>query len=440
MKPSSLPLTALVVLLAGAAPAKSDAVLDWNAIAAQTIFAGGRPGPSAVLDLAVVQATVHDAVQAYDRRFEPYATDIEDASGSPAAAVARATRDVLVNRFPAQAGSVEAAYVAYLAAQGLDATDPGVMVGQEVAAGMIALRTGDGSFPQPPPPDFVGANLPGVWRPTPSFLPGPPPSLAPMAAPWLAEVTCFALHDPAQFQPSPPPALNSGRYRRDYNEVKSLGRDVGSTRTPEQTQLAYFWAENFFAQWNRALRAIAETYLDNMGDRARLFALAWLAAADGVIVTWDAKIRYVYWRPVTAIQEGNNDGNPGTLGDPDWRPFINTPNYPEYSSGANALTGGITRILALFFGTDQVTFTVTSNNPLANPNARTYQRFSDAAADVVEARIYQGIHFRTADVVARRLGRQIARWVFEHSLRPLHPECHADDDRDDHEDEGAGND
>src|SRR6185436_19457951 len=139
----------LAVLLAGAISARADAVLDWNAIAAQTIFAAGRPGPSVVLDLAVVQATVHDAVQAYDKKFEPYATEISGATGSPAAAVAKATRDILVNRFPAQAGSVNTAYTNYLAANGLAADDPGVSVGAAAAAGMIALRTGDGAFPNP---------------------------------------------------------------------------------------------------------------------------------------------------------------------------------------------------------------------------------------------------------------------------------------------------
>src|SRR5437899_1177787 len=178
---------ALAMMLAGATTARADAVLDWNAIAAQTIFAAGRPGPSAVLDLAVVQAAVHDAVQAYDKEFEPYAIEISGASGSPDAAVAKATRDILVNRFPAQAGSVNTAYTNYLAANGLATDDPGVSVGAAAAAGMIALRTGDGAFPNPAPV-FNGTNLVGMWRPTPSFLPGAPLSGASMAVPWLADV------------------------------------------------------------------------------------------------------------------------------------------------------------------------------------------------------------------------------------------------------------
>jgi hypothetical protein len=421
----------LATTIAGAARAQvSDPVLDWNAISTQAILNGGHPGATTILDMAVVQAAVHDAVQAYDKRFEPYAVEISNAAGSVAAAVAKATHDVLVNRFPAQAATLGTTYADYLAAHGLAANDPGVLVGQQVAAAILVLRANDGSFPATPPPPFVGANLPGVWRPTPSLLPGPPPSFAPMAFTWVAEVTPFVVLSPTQFAAPPPPRLNSGRYARDYAEVKALGSLNSTARTPEQTQLAYFYADNFIAQINRAVRGIAETYLDNSGDTARLFALAWMVAADGFITTWDCKIHYALWRPISAIREGDNDGNRRTVGDPAWQPFLNTPNYPDYSSGANALVGGITRLLRLYFGTDEVTFTVTSNNPLANPNLRTYERFSDAAQDVVDVRIYQGIHFRFADDAARKLGGQVAKWTFENALRPLDGDC------EDHEDEG----
>ena len=408
----------LAALLAGAISARADAVLDWNAIAAQTIFAGGRPGPSVVIDLAVVQATVHDAMQAYDKAFEPYATDIGGASGSPAAAVAKAARDILVNRFPAQAGSVNTAYTNYLAANGLSADDPGISVGAAAAAGMIALRTGDGAFPNPAPV-YNGANVVGHWRPTPSYLPGPPPSGASMAIPWLADVTPFVVRTGDQFAAPPPPPLGSGLYRAEYNEVKALGALIGSSRTPEQTQVAYFWAENFFAQLNRAVRGLSEAHLDSSGDRARLFALVWIGAADSLITTWTGKLQYPTWRPITAINEGDFDGDPKTIGDANWQPLINTPNYPDHSSGANALVSGVMKMLALYFGTDAVTFTVTSTNPNANPNSRTYASFTDAALDVVEARILQGIHTRSADLNGRQLGMTVARWVFKHALRPL---------------------
>jgi hypothetical protein len=423
----------LAALLAGAISARADSVLDWNTIAATTIFAGGRPGPTAVLDLAVVQATVHDAVQAYDKRFEPYATGISGASGSPDAAVAKATRDILVNRFPAQAASVNTAYTNYLATNGLATDDPGVSVGAAAAAGMIALRTGDGAFPNPAPV-FNGTNLPGLWRPTPSFLPGPPSSFSSMAVPWLANVTPFVVLSGDQFAAPPPPPLGSGLYRKEYDEVKALGALDSSTRTPEQTQIAYFWADNFPAQMNRIVRNVAQTHVESSADRARLFALVWLGVADALINTWTGKLEYPTWRPITAIREGDFDGDPKTIGDANWQPLINTPNYPDHSSGANALVSGAMQMFALYFGTDQMTFTVTSANTNANPNLRTYASFTDAALDVVEARILQGIHTRTADLNGRHLGLTVARWVFKQALRPLKDHDsngYVDDDHDD---------
>ena len=424
-------ITALALTIAGATQARADAVLDWNTISSQIIFAGGRPGPSLVIDFAVVQATVHDAVQAYDKTFEPYATEISDASGSPAAAVAKASRDILANRFPAQIGTIDTAYANYLTANGLAADDPGVSVGAAAAAGMIALRTGDGAFPNPSPV-YNGADVIGVWRPTPSHLPGNPPSFASFAAPWLADVTPFVVHSGDQFVAPPPPRLGSGLYLKDYNEVKALGALVGSSRTPEQTQIAYIWAGNFFAQVNEVLHGLSQAHLDSSADRARLFALVWLGAADGLIKTWTGKLEYPTWRPITAINQGDFDGDPKTIGDVNWQPLINTPNYSDHSSGANMLISGVMKMLTLFFGTDNLTFTVTSNNPNANPKSRTYSSFNDAALEVVEARILQGIHTRSADLNGRHLGMSVNRWVFKHALKPLsgHSNGHGDDDQD----------
>jgi hypothetical protein len=194
-----------------------------------------------------------------------------------------------------------------------------------------------------------------------------------MANVYLGETRPFTLQRPTQFRPEPPPALTSAEYLRDYNEVKELGGRVSTARTPAQTDLAHFWSENFVAQWNRALRAIVDAKdakpMD-VGDSARLFALANLAAADAVIACWDAKRYFSFWRPVTAIQEGERDGNPGTPGAADWEPLVNTPNYPDYTSGANSVTAAMTTILARFFGTDAFTFSVTTNAPLATQKTR----------------------------------------------------------------------
>jgi hypothetical protein len=155
-----------------------------------------------------------------------------------------------------------------------------------------------------------------------------------------------------------------------------------------------------------------------MGDNARLLALNSLAMADAVIACWESKRHYVFWRPITAIREGDKDDNAQTTADPTWEPFLNTPPYPDYTSGANAVVGALTRMLELFFGTDHLPFTVVSEHPLADPKTRTYQRFSELASDTVEVRIYHGVHFRFADEEGRSQGRAVAQWVFDHVLRP----------------------
>jgi hypothetical protein len=397
----------------------TDAATDWNAIAVQALVSSPRPGQVAFLDMAIVQAAVHDAVQAIDRRFEPYHMEIPGASGSPEAAAAKAAHDVLVNILPSQAASLDTTYHNYLATHYLAEDDPGVHVGELAAAGILALRANDGRLPNPPPPPFVGGTDPGVWRPTPSFLPGPPPSFAPMAVSWLGAVPPFTLKSGDQFRAEAPPPLSSQRYAENYNEVKALGARFNSTRTPEQTQLASFYTVNFFIVYTQTLRDAAAANTDNIGDNARLLALGTLAMADSLITAWDSKSEYVFWRPITAIREGENDRNVHTVGDPTWEPLINTPNYPEYTSGANDAAGALTRMLELYFGADDITFMVISSNPLANPPTRTYHRFSDLSWDIVDVRIYQGIHFRFGDEAGRVQGRHVAEWVFRRFLKPI---------------------
>jgi hypothetical protein len=408
----------------------ADAVVDWNAIAVQAITTAVPPRAAPFLDIAVVQAAVYDAVEAIDKRFRPYHASIPGAVGSTAAAAAKAAHDVLVNRFPGQSAALDTTYNDYLSSHGLATTDPGAMVGQQAAADIIALRADDGSYPDPPPPPFIGGTAPGEWRPTTSYLAGPPPSLAPFLAEWMARVTPFTLTSPAQFRALPPPALTNCTYTRAYNEVKALGSLSNSARTPGQTELAYFWVANYIAVWNQALRDIAVAHVHTIGESARLFALANLAMADAVITAWDSKRKYLFWRPINAIQEGDNDDNPETIGDPSWQPLTNTPPYPDYTSGANNVTGAVTRALALFFGREHMTFSLTTTHPLAMQKTRTYHRFSEPAQEVVNARIYEGIHFRFADIAARRQGRQVATWVFKHYLGPFE-HCDVDDEDED---------
>ena len=434
-------LTGLIVCscLIWAAPAAADPIAELNQIAADTIFAGGRPaGASPLLDFAMVHAAIHDAVQAYEKRFQHYAVSLDAAGGSPVAAAARAARDVLVNRFPPQTATIHSKYLLFLSNHGLTETNAGWMVGRDAALGIINDRADDGSYPTPAPPPDLGGTGAGQWRPT--F-----PAFAAFSTPWLGAVDPFTMKFNEQFRAHRPPALTSLEYARDYNEVKTLGgpeRYPGVTRTPEQTQIAYFYSGNTIALFEGMLRnltqacetASAQRYcknLETLGDSARLFALANLAGADAGIRAWNSKKHYNFWRPITAIQQsgpGDNDGNPRTEADAAWTSLIATPPYPDYTSGANNLSGSFTTIARRFFDTDKVTFTVTTTATLAVPNARTYDRFSDLADDVVDARVYMGIHFRFADIAARREGTHVAKQAFNHFLRPIHDPGHDHDE------------
>lgn len=396
--------------------ADADAVGDWNLFTAQASATASapptlRPGPAAALDFAMVHIAIHDAVQGYEDQFEPYCIDILNADGSPVAAISKAAHDVLVNRFPEQSDTLDDIYSDYLADHDLEEDDPGVAVGQLAAECIIALRANDGSYPDPPPPPFMGGDDPGEWRPT-------PPAFAPGLVPWLGDVTPFALESTDQCHPGPPPDLTSNRYRKDYNEVKKLGSVNSTDRSDKETDMANFWSANIIQIWSRGLRDIATANIDNIGDSARLFALTYISNADALICAWESKYFFVLWRPITAIQEGDNDTNPKTVGDPTWLPLLVTPPYPAYTSGANNVSGSTTRTLTHFFDTNHMSFSLTSTfNGVTR--TRMYKKFSKAADEVVDARILQGIHFRTEDEVGREQGEGAADFAFENFLRPL---------------------
>lgn len=271
--------------------AVADVVTDWNDLTSQAIVASGtRPGPLGTLDLAMVHVAIHDSVQAYDKQFEPYCAEIAGATGSSIAAAATAAHDVLVNRFPTQAPTIDMQYTDYLTNNGLLPNDPGVPIGAQAALCIINLRANDGSFPLNQEP-FMGGTDPGEWRPT-------PPLFTAGVAPWLGDVTPYTLKKPSQFHAPPPPELTSSNYSKDYKEVQALGGTLlNSERTPEQTDLAYFYSENFIVLWYRGLRGIADQNIDNIGDSARLFALISIAAVDSGITCWHDKFTYVFWRP-----------------------------------------------------------------------------------------------------------------------------------------------
>ncbi len=390
--------------------ASAGVVTDWNAVALRCVqgappLAPNRGGPPGLLDIALVQAAVHDAIQAIEGRFEPYQYDnaARRGSGTPTAAAAAASYGVLTGLYGTANGclaGVPDPSVTY-------AGDPGLVAGEEAADSLLSLYRPSFALPTDP---FVGGTEPGQWRPT--------PGVTAAANTWMAKTAPFVLNRASQFRPQPPPPLTSQAYLRDYEEVRRLGALNGSARTVEQTDLAKFWTGNPIHMWYATVRSVADL-LARPGDQARLLALVALAAADSQIAVYDTKAHYNFWRPVTAIREGDHDGNPRTVGDPAWTPFVATPPYADHSSGANNLSGSITSVLRLYFGTDDFHFAITS--PIAGliENPRHYDSFTAAADDVVEVRILQGIHFRFADELGRRQGTRIGHWVFHKALRPI---------------------
>ncbi len=416
---NGLALAVVATVLATTARA-DDTIAAWNAISETAVKLAGHPPPVAALDFAIVHLAIYDAVESIDRRYEAYYTRVPGATGSPSAAAAKAGHDTLLGLFPGQRDALDADYLAFLAANGLDASDPGTAVGAQVAANMLALRSNDGRFPaNPTPPPFRGSNAIGQWRPTPSLLPGPPPALAPGLTPWVATVRPFTMYRESQFRVDPPPELGSYTWAKNYNEVKAVGALNSATRTAAQTEIGYFWADSGPLLWQNALRYISRNYVTQIGRAARMYALAEAAIADAQIACWDSKYFYNFWRPITAIPLGDQDGNPATTVDPTWQPLINTPNFPEYPSGHADISAAASDALRLFFNRDELNFQMTTTNALATQKTRTFTRLSQAEQEVIDARVYVGIHYRNSDTTAAAQGRRVAHWVFRHYLRPI---------------------
>jgi hypothetical protein len=392
---------AAALALPVSAAAQIDSVTHWNTIIVNATQVG-RAGPHSLLDIALAQAAVHDAVQVIDGKYRPYAYSAPaNPSASRAAAVAAAAHKLLVLLYPGQQGSLDTAYNTYVATNGL-AGDPGLAIG-EAAAQTLYDDHYRPILPVAQPPATTGV---GEWRTAGNF-----------GFYYMSKSTPFTLNRIDQFRPEPPPPMTSTRYLRDYDEVALIG-DKTHHDNPD-TDRARFWSGNFVVQWNESARQLAETHVPDTGERARLFALLNLAAADAALAVWDSKAFYNFWRPVTAIAEGDIDPNHKTKAIAGWEPLIGTPPYPDYVSGANGLTGAFTGMLRLFFDTDSMTFTV--KNPATNiiDKERDYTSFSQAAQEVVDARVLLGIHFRFADEEARRLGERVAHWAFQKFLRPV---------------------
>jgi hypothetical protein len=399
-----IPALAIALSCAVAAPAAADVVTTWNSTALACIGAG-RPGPTGLVDLALVHGAMHDAVQAIQGRFESYRyrTTQYRGIGNPQAAAAAAAYHTLVGLY----GANQACLANVVSPTIQYANDPGLAPGLAAAQAFLQIQRPPTTLPIDP---FIGGTAPGEWRPTPNVT-------AALNA-YMSVAEPFTLLSNRQFRPEPPPPLRSLRYYRDYEEVRKMGSANSSLRSIDQTDLARFWS-NPPAPLYAGVRSVADKYLSNVGDTARLLALVSFAAADSQFAVYESKMFYNFWRPYTAIREGDNDTNPRTAGDAAWSPFLQTPPYSDYSSGANCLAGAITKVIELFFGRDDIEFRATSTTANLLTNPRIYTRLSAVRNDMVDVRIYQGIHFRFADEAGRQQGERIGHWVAQKFLKPI---------------------
>jgi hypothetical protein len=398
-------------------PAASDptVITTWNAIAVSTIAGpppngAGKGNAEGLLWFSFVQAAVYNAVVGITGEYELYKWNARSPKGaSPQAAAAVAAHRILMTYFGADstiAANLDAALTTSLGEipDGVP-KQQGMHYGRRAADRIIELRANDGRFA---PVVFDVPLAPGVWRPT-------PPANAPFFDPWLGQVAPLTRESPSQFRPGPPPAIGSDLYVTEFEEVRDYGVKTGSLRSDAQTQTALFFSDIAIGPIQAGLRDLVTRRGLDISASARLFAAVDASIADSVIAVWDAKFLYGWWRPITAIQLADDDGNLETTGVPGWEPLIVTPPYPDWPSG---LTGGIAAVstaLSRLNPDGRVDLNITS------VNAGETRHFDDAAliqAQVIDARVWSGIHFRTADEVGAGMGVEVANWALDHYFGP----------------------
>ena len=418
--------------------AAGNAAVEWNEIASTAIMTtAAQPPHVAVISLAMVQGAVYDAVNAIDGGHEPYlgVPDADPGDSMEAAAATAAFRVLvgfpgrtppLVGLVPTQLAGLRPLYDASLASvPDADAKEDGIEVGEEAAAAMLTARLNDGrggSFTYVPGTDA------GEWRPGPPQ--GPAGLVGVDPAPWVGFVRPFLVPNVDRLRTEGPDRLRSAAYAEDFHEVKRIGSLTSAKRTADQTAASIFWQDNGAAVWNRVYRSLAVSEDLDIVDSARLFAMTGLAGADGAIGCWNDKAYWNFWRPITAIREAAGDHNPQTKADPTWVPLFDptvpvsgsplvTPGFPDHPSGHGCVSGAIVHALRAFFGTDEVEFTAVSNKCAPAPcPARSFDRFSDALEEIIDVRVWSGIHFRTADEQGAVLGKRVARYMGNHFFEP----------------------
>ena len=412
-------LAAAAVVLAFACPAaaRGDAVTDWNSHANAAIFSTGPTAHAAVLSTAMVQGAVYDAVNAIAGGYQDYLPTAPAAPWySQDAAAATAAFHVASALVPTQTVALQGHYDASIAAiADGPAKAGGIAVGEAAAEAMLAERADDG---RNGPFTFVQGTAPGEWRAS-------PPGFGLDPTPWVGNVTPFLVPDVWMLHTDGPDRLRSRTYARDFNEVKSLGSLTSTTRTADQTMAAIFWQAQPGALYGGVMQSLSLRYGLSTAQNARLFAMASLAAADGAIGCWKEKYRWLFWRPIDAIHEAATDGNRRTRADRGWKalfdpatatvPPLATPGFPDHPAGHGCVSSATLRAIRDFFGTDRIAFDITSSR--FPGQSRHFERFSDALEEVIDARVWGGIHFRNAVEAGAKLGRRVARWERKHYFR-----------------------
>jgi hypothetical protein len=412
-------LVVVLVLLLAPLPANADMVLDWNKCILDAIRTTETVPPTASRSLAIMHAAIYDSVNSIYKSYTPYKYQLPNYSTASAeAAVASAAYNVLKDLFPSQIQNFQNQYIKSIASiTPGQATDRGIQLGQQVAQLMLQLRQNDGwdtlSNYKPKDP-----SVPGAWQPS---WPGYDPCLLPQ---W-GDVTPFAMKPGHPFRQAGPPALASKAgtesYLYNFNQVKALGAINSSSRTPEQTEIAQFWAylpgtATPPGHWNDIAQTVAQSQANSLAENARLFALLNLSQADVGITAWDMKAYFDFWRPITGIRNADIDGNDDTVADPNWLPLLETPNFGSYVSGHSTFSGAAAIILAKFFDDDTIAFSSTSDS---SGVTRNFQSFSEAAEESGISRVYGGIHWNFDCFDGLAAGQELGEYVFANYLSPV---------------------
>lgn len=399
----------------------STTAIDWNTTAVNTVRAAtpAKFQVEGLIYMSYVQASVYDAVTKIEGRYRPYhdfTAPVDTAGASPDAAVAAASYTVLAHYFPAQAGTLATTYASYLAGLPAAGKDAGVAIGAAAAEDIIALRTGDGRDASISTPYGQGPLTPGVW------IFAPPPSAQSAQTPWVAFTRPFMLESPSQFRPGPPLALDRHKWAVQLAEVQAYGAAESTARTLEQTEIAQFWNANAINQANKTLRDLASTHGFDLVETVRALAMGNLVDSDAGIACFDAKYHYTFWRPATAIRNADIDGNDRTTPDPTWAPLITTPNHPEYPAAHGCLTSADAEVAAKLLDTHRIEIDIAgaTNGGTTLTTSRHYATVEMLDREIVNARVWAGLHYRDSGETGVKLGRNVAHWTLDRFFRPTH--------------------